>query len=310
MGALFDNDATIIDNPGMERVYWDRQGGSRPFYINRFDVEGEFRYPPHDHADHWEFVYVVAGEFSHTINGRRRTHEAGRVILIRDADVHALRGRGFSYVNVAFPPHWVERYALFAGRADLRERLERAEAVPSVRVKDGDQAFLVSRFDALLRAPEGAEGRMAFTALLSLLLSELAPNVEEVPDGAADRAPSRDRASSAAATPPPRWLADLASWAAARECPPTPVELTRKSGYTAEHVIRSFRRFYDTTPASFLTDLRLRRAEDLLRFTNFPITRVADRSGWSGVRQFERRFRLRYGCAPRDYRAANAIHAH
>lgn len=294
----------------MERISWSRQGGSRQFYVNRFDVNGEFRYPPHDHEDHWEFVYVLSGFFIHEINGARRRHEAGRLVLIRDSDVHSLRGEEFSYVNLAFPPAWVDRFASFSGRSALRRDLGSLRPVPEASVPEADRSMLAARFGTLLRDPAGVA---AFAALLPILLSY----VDAGPGGGAEVGPRS--AAAGGADPPaasgggaeaPRWLVELLAWAESRNRPPSVGDLVRKSGYSAEHLIRSLRRHYGATPTRFLADLRLRRAEDLLRFTNYPVSRVADESGWESIRHFERRFRERTGRTPRDFRAEYAIMAH
>jgi AraC-like DNA-binding protein len=286
----------------MDRICWSRQGGNRPYYINRLDVEGLFRFPAHDHQDHWEFVFVIAGAFIHEIGGTRRLHEAGRLVLIRDSDVHSLRGRAFSYINLAFPPAWLERFGMFTGRPELRNRLERSRIVPEAIVPLSERAMLVDRFDGLLRIASEAGRSSAFATMLGWLLSYL--------DTFAVEAAPLVLAPSGYSSLPPGWLAELVCWAQERKRPPTTAEFWCKSGYSTAYVIRAMHRHYGITPARLLADLRLRRAEDLLRFTNYSIARIAEESGWSGVRQFERRFHGRTGCSPRSYRAANAILAH
>jgi AraC-like DNA-binding protein len=288
----------------MERISWNTQGGSRLFYINRCDTLGEFSYPAHDHEDHWEFVYVVSGFFVHEMNGQRVRHEEGRITLIRDADVHALDGKAFSYVNLAFPPAWLDRFGLFSLKPNLRTVLTEAVVVPQALVPQAERGLLVARFDALLRIAETPEAVGAFSSLFSLLVSYI-----EAP-GPVTREPAAVQVSGSPSHTAPRWLAELLAWAEKRDRPPSMAEFILKSGYSAEHLIRTLGANHRLTPSRFLGDLRLRRAEDLLRFTNYPIARVADESGWESVRHFERRFRERAGCSPREYRSANAILAH
>lgn len=290
----------------MKRITWRCQSHGRPFYLNRFDGHGGFSYPAHDHEEHWEFVYVVMGSFRHRIGGAARIHEAGRLILIRDADTHSLAGRDFSYVNLAFNPAWIDRYGAFRGRPTLRAELERQAKPPEALVPEAERLALVNRFDALLRAVgELDAGVWAFAVILPLLVSYV-----EDPVPMAVPSPKAAAASSALAPPPPAWLAGLLSWAAAGERPPSTADFIRKSGYSAEHLIRTMKRHYGTTPSRFLAELRLRRAEELLRYTNYSIERVADESGWTGIRHFERCFAARTGRTPRAFRSANAILAH
>jgi len=288
----------------MKRISWDTQGSNRLFYINRYDSRGDFNYPAHDHENHWEFVYVVSGFFFHELNGSRIRHEEGRITLIRDADIHALSGRAFSYVNLAFPPLWLDRLATFSGRSDLRNELAGADTVPQALVPQAERELLVGRFDALLRAARTPEAVPAFATLFSQLVSYVEPPQPHT---------SKETAG-ATGTPPlpvtPRWLAELLVWTEKRDQPPSMGEFILKSGYSAEHVIRSLGQHLGITPSRYLASVRLRRAEDLLRFTNYPIARVAEESGWKSVRHFERRFRESAGCSPRAYRTANAILAH
>jgi AraC family cel operon transcriptional repressor len=115
---------------------------------------------------------------------------------------------------------------------------------------------------------------------------------------------ARARGATASSEPPPPWLDDaLRRW---QEGPPeadVPV-LARWSGRTREHLARTVRRHYGTSPSTLLNHLRCDRAADDLRTTERPILDLALASGFSGLGHFYRCFQARFGSSPRRYREA------
>jgi AraC family transcriptional regulator of arabinose operon len=64
-----------------------------------------------------------------------------------------------------------------------------------------------------------------------------------------------------------------------------------------------FRRETGRSPIQYLRDLRLRRAEQLLRTTCLTIKEVAFSSGAKDFSHFVRDFKKKYGLSPRAFRA-------
>ena len=291
----------------MLRICWDEIGGDKPYYINRFDLDGDFRFPSHNHSNHWEIVYVVSGSFLHRINGEKKIQEEGNMVLIRDRDIHSLKGRNFSYVNLAFPPLWLERLGGLCALPNLRARLETLSAPLEARIPEGEREYILKRFDQLLAGSENGRGLHLFPPVLGILCAYLDPRVFGSPEG--DRE-AFSFGMAAAQGDPPRWLSDLVHWGSSRQRPPGYAEFIQKSGYTAAYVIRSFRRAYGQTPNRFLTDLRLKRSEDLLRYTNYSLDRICGECAWGDARSFERHLKSRTGLSPREFRKKHALLAH
>jgi len=63
--------------------------------------------------------------------------------------------------------------------------------------------------------------------------------------------------------------------------------IARMSKY---HFLRSFARVYGTTPAAYLSERRVERAQDLLRNTNLTVTEVCHAVGYSSLGSFSARF--------------------
>lgn len=67
-------------------------------------------------------------------------------------------------------------------------------------------------------------------------------------------------------------------------------ELAAIAGMSKYHFLRSFARVYGRTPAAYLSERRIERAQDLLRCTNLTITEVCHAVGYSSLGSFSSRF--------------------
>lgn len=66
---------------------------------------------------------------------------------------------------------------------------------------------------------------------------------------------------------------------------------------------RCFQETLGMSPFQYLTDVRLRRACQLLANTGLSATEIAASCGFGGSSYFSRAFRSRFGCTPREYRS-------
>ena len=81
------------------------------------------------------------------------------------------------------------------------------------------------------------------------------------------------------------------------------LELAARQAYVSQfHFCRQFRRVLGTNFKKYLNDLRMERAQELLRTTAFPITKVATLAGFNDLSYFERVFRRHCGERPSEYR--------
>lgn len=78
-------------------------------------------------------------------------------------------------------------------------------------------------------------------------------------------------------------------------------ELAESAGGLKYH--RCFAATYSTTPAVYLTERRIERAQDLLRATNLTVTEVCHLVGYTSLGSFSSRFRQLVGVSPSDYQA-------
>ena len=69
------------------------------------------------------------------------------------------------------------------------------------------------------------------------------------------------------------------------------------------HFLRCFAATYGKTPALYLAERRIERAQDLLRATNLTVTEVCHLVGYASLGSFSSRFRELVGITPSAYQA-------
>ncbi|MDD5705264.1 MAG: AraC family transcriptional regulator [Kiritimatiellae bacterium] len=84
---------------------------------------------------------------------------------------------------------------------------------------------------------------------------------------------------------------------------PSVAELARQSRYSVSRFPRIFKHVTGESPRQYMTGLRLRRAERLLRRTDMSVCEVAEATGYRDVSFFSRQFREHHGLSPLRYRS-------
>ncbi|MBQ7402182.1 MAG: helix-turn-helix transcriptional regulator [Lentisphaeria bacterium] len=90
----------------------------------------------------------------------------------------------------------------------------------------------------------------------------------------------------------------------------TVAQIARSVQVSAPHLNLLFRKHLDTTPHSYLLQLRLKRARVLLSNTDQPIKNIAEVCGFNCKESFYRVFRAEQGITPAAYRKRNRILQH
>lgn len=102
----------------------------------------------------------------------------------------------------------------------------------------------------------------------------------------------------------PGLLAVVARMESALEEPVAPRALAAEAGLSPRQLERLFGEHLGSTPARYYLQLRLDRARALLQQTSLPVVEVGAACGFASASHFARCYRQRYGCTPRQERAA------
>lgn len=78
-------------------------------------------------------------------------------------------------------------------------------------------------------------------------------------------------------------------------------QLAAIAGLSKFHFQRLFKATYGLTPAAYVSERRVERAQDLLRATNLTVTEVCHAVGFSSLGSFSSRFRELVGETPSEF---------
>ncbi len=79
-------------------------------------------------------------------------------------------------------------------------------------------------------------------------------------------------------------------------------ELARETGYNKYYIIRMFKEQYGTTIGTYVQQLRVSKAKQLLRFSELSVEDIGLQTGFSDANYFSRVFRKIEGVSPATYR--------
>ncbi|HSB80466.1 MAG TPA: helix-turn-helix domain-containing protein [Candidatus Methylomirabilis sp.] len=82
----------------------------------------------------------------------------------------------------------------------------------------------------------------------------------------------------------------------------TTESLAREIGLSERHLRRQFTAVYGQTPRRYLTEVRMRRAADLLRTTRLGVEQIAQAVGYTHMTTFDRIFKRAFRLTPSAYR--------
>jgi AraC-like DNA-binding protein len=85
--------------------------------------------------------------------------------------------------------------------------------------------------------------------------------------------------------------------------------LAAVAGLSKFHFQRLFRATYGVTPAAYVSQRRIERAQDLLRATNLTVTEVCHAVGFTSLGSFSSRFREVVGESPSEFQQRYAVGA-
>ncbi len=78
-------------------------------------------------------------------------------------------------------------------------------------------------------------------------------------------------------------------------------DICKHMGYSKNHFIRLFKKTVGDTPYSYILNAKIKKAKNLLLFSNFTATQIAVYLGYNDVNHFSSQFFKKVGCYPSQY---------
>lgn len=83
------------------------------------------------------------------------------------------------------------------------------------------------------------------------------------------------------------------------------VELAALAGRSISSFKREFQLLHNDTPANFIKEKRLNKAEDLLKYSDYSVNEICFQTGFNDTSHFTRTFKKRNKVSPLAFRKAN-----
>lgn len=245
--------------------------------------------------DFYEIVLIIENKLDILINHQHLTLERGQLLLIRPHDVHTKIQNGPSkHINLAFPAYTVQ--ALFRYLYDSEDKLLTLSGgthLPITRLSSIDTILMENRLSYLNRFSVSAiEQKNTYLrrVLTDIFFSYIMPEVEK-------------QQNSSQLTAIPSWLAQAVEGLS----DPKNLELgmdylIRQTNRSPEHICRTFRKYLNMTPSTYINAKRLNYATNLLTHTDMEIADVIYESGFQSVNYFYHLFKKEYHMSPLKYK--------
>lgn len=274
---------------------------SFPFFIQYGKHEG--RLEKHAHLDFDELVIVLRGHANHIVSSDTYPIQKGDVFVISSNTAHGYEhSQDFKICNIMFRRDHIfnpmddicnmEGYhALFV----IEPSLSRTHSFAS-RLSLHDQAFsTVSQLlnQMVVEYTQKKQGYKTFLKSSFLSLALIFARIYQE--------------SSITSTDPFTPLITPVAYLETHYRESITIEqLAERSGLSARHFNRLFQETYHTSPSRYLLQYRIQKSENLLHYTNMPISEIAYQCGFNDSNYFSRQFHKIHGISPRQYRKQTA----
>ena len=258
----------------------------------------------HRHLDFVALYAVRGGSGLHIVNGAASALAKDDIYLLAPGSLHSyIRYCNLEIDALYFAPDLLRPeelealrvlpgfWSLFAREADSTE----ARADPRLHLRPEEYRSIEAQL-AILRAlwsrDDDASPLLLRQAVFALLV-HLAWRWQQTP------APiTANICASSAPT-----IADAVRWCEGHFAEPLSVpQLAARLFLSPGHFSQRFTREVGVAPAAFVRRLRLEKARALLRETDWPLSRIAEATGFADAAHLARSFRAFYGQTPRTFR--------
>lgn len=276
-----------------EKIYYDRPG--YPIYIQRSLLS---RYPNYAVPNHWhndiELIAVLAGEMKYNVNGEIINLTSSQGILVNAGQMHF----GFSnprsecdFICILLHPMLLCSASSYEN--DFVFPVIRNHAMPYVFLDKNiiwqnkilEQIHFMYTQKDQITAPLDVQS--AFSAIWSLLYENIPPNDTIALPQSTDLTIAKN-------------MVGFIQKYYAHKISLTDIAVSGAVGQSK--CCKLFAKYFNQTPHVYLTQYRLNKSIELLRYTDMPITEIALSVGFSGASYYAETFRKWFGQSPTAFR--------
>ncbi len=225
----------------------------------------------------FEIEYIISGSGVCTVNGTEYPIEENMIFFMTPADFHGFSSENSELINIMFSCEYVNTEDLF-GLTSSNLHCMKLSDEHDIRLVKALLCEIISCFDRV-----NIENALTFLSALTVKLTSFSPeNERKLPSDICrvmlyllEHFKEGVRLEDAA------------------DC----------VGFSSAYLSTMFRKHTGTTFKGYLNSLQFDYATKLLAFSDKNVQQICYESGFSDYSNFERRFKKRFGCSPKEYRA-------
>lgn len=241
---------------------------------------------PHFH-DYYEIFLVEKGTRTHVTQQGSFEIVPGDLCFVRPKDIHFFKSNKCEMFNILISDELWNQAAAFIGPSPVLRDLTGAETPIKINLHQEDFEFTRHMLETNILVPYNnkddynAQLKLVLIAMLKLFFTYPLQEKEQL-------LPWMDNLL--------KQMQNPARYAEGIEA------MYRISGYTPEHLCRSFKRYLNTTPTAYLNALRIHEASRFLIYTDEEILEIASKCGFNSLSHFYHLFKTAYCMSPMQYR--------
>ncbi|WP_088825516.1 AraC family transcriptional regulator [Listeria goaensis] len=271
------------------------------FPFRTFTNDGEVLVYPHWHKE-IEIIYVLRGSLNLGVNDVPIQMNAGEIQIINGGDVHYFLGSPNSErIVIQFDLAFFQQDKKSDEQADLRRLFQ--TCVSSSRhwddpIRSKIRELILAIHEEEQKQKDGFEyaTKAKMLEMLVLLYREV-PKNEAIPDNLFQGEAVLKSQETL------EMLDEIFSYIEQRYKEPIALqEMADLTGFSTYYFTKFFKRNTGMTFVTFLNDYRLNKAKWILINEAYPITEVAEMTGFSSVKTFHHAFKRAMGIAPLKFR--------
>lgn len=255
-------------------------------YIN--DISAE----KHSH-DYYEIFLIEEGVAAHIVNSTKINVFPGTLCVIRPDDIHYFTSDHCNMYNVLLRREVWEGLTMFLGRNQIVEDIMSSALPIHINLNPDDFASASRLLENNILTPHISTEE--YNTHIKTVAVSLLGKYFEYP-------------ATQANTLRPAWLDRLLN---EMQSPDNYLEgldaMHRISGYSPEHLCRTFKRELGVTPTEYLNTIRVRAASKYLVYSDDQIIDISSKCGFNTLSHFYHQFKKNYGCSPYQYKKAHKL---
>ena len=250
----------------------------------------------HDH-EFYEFQLITKGSVRHLVNGAVQNLEEGSLLFISPSDCHEFdkqTQKECEFCNVVFSKSIMENLTAFFDNDISITALLNDSLPPHIKIKAGKKIILQEHMEelAVIQFTNMALFKMKLRVILVEIFTNHFINLQYKNTGGKS----------------PLWFINLCTEMQKvenfSEGLPRMAEI---SGKSKEHICRSFVKYSNMTPITFINELRINHAATLLCNSDLSIIDICYDCGFHSLSYFYNLFKEKHNTTPSDYRKQNKL---